>query len=257
MNKNAEKEDVSSRRYAFGAREKTVVDFDEKNKAQLETTLAELQYIINIKLLVVLRGCEFDMENQARYDAYALTKSALDVLVSALHMARHRAAIETFALLRVALECGSTALHISQDAEEYRHYKRKHYDSTKAIKFAKRHIPILGEMWGAFSQLAVHTNVIGFGPKLDANDKGEIFRSVNLEYGNREVEPVQDKVCLTSVSLVSAIIFKTAELILFEKHPLHEGALRLTGTETIYISNTDARIARFEEELRSYPSQAR
>ena len=195
-------------------------------------------------------------DNQARYDAFALTKSALDILVSALHMARQRAIVETMSLLRVALECGSTALHISQDSEAYKNYKRGNYHSPKAISFAKRFIPILGEVWGAFSETAIHANLIGFGPKFKSNDKGKITRVVTLEYGSRKLHPIQDKVVLTSISLVSSIILKITELILFEKHPLYEGALRLVGTETIYMSNSDAKIVKYDEELRSYPSQA-
>jgi hypothetical protein len=257
MNKNTKKEDVSIRQYAFRAREKTYLEFDENNKAQLETTLAELQKILNIKLLVISVGCDFDINNQARYDAFALTKNALDILVSALHMARQRAVLETMSLLRVALECGSTALHIAKDSDAYVRYKKCDYNSTKAISFAKQFIPILGEVWGAFSNTAVHANMIGFGPKIKSDEKGTISRVVKLEYGSRKLHPIQDKVVLTSISLVSAMVLKITELILFEKSQLHEKALRLAGTKTIYISNTDAKIIEYDELLRSYPSQVR
>src|ERR1041384_1571667 len=115
------KEDMSIRKYAFTARDATALDFDENNKAQLDSTLAELQKILTVKLLVLYRGCDF--ATVAHYDAFALTKSALDVLVSAVHMARQRAIVEAMSLLRIALECGGTGLHISRESEAYSRYK--------------------------------------------------------------------------------------------------------------------------------------
>jgi len=250
MGDNASKKDVSIRQYALRSRTVASDDFDKKNKAQIDVTLGELQKILVIKLLVLSRGCDF--RTVAHYDAFALTKSALDVLVSALHMARQRAAVEAFSLLRVALECGSSALHISHDPDAYDQYKNGTYHSTKAISFAKKFVPILGEIWGAFSETAVHINWIGFGPKPKRDDKGDLSRSVVLNFGTRKHQLVQDQALLTSVSLVATIILKIAEIILFEKHPEHSGALQLVGTKTIYMSNTDAKILQYDDQLRSY-----
>jgi hypothetical protein len=66
----------------------------------------------------------------------------------------------------------------------------------------------------------VHINMMGFGPKINSDEHRKISRSVTVEYGIRKLHPLQDKVQLTSISLVSAIILKITELILFEKHPL-------------------------------------
>ncbi|MGD1020242.1 MAG: hypothetical protein ABSA12_13100 [Verrucomicrobiia bacterium] len=244
-------QDFSIRQYTFGAREATTRDFDEKNRAQLDLTLAELQKILAIKVLVVFKGC--DIGTMARYDAFALTKSALDVLVSSVHTARQRAGVETGSLLRIALECGATAVHISQDSDAYERYKNGDYKSTRAISFTKTLIPVLGEIWGAFSEVAVHANVRGFGPKLEPDEKGYLARSIILEYASRKWQPAQDQALLTMISLVVAeIVLKMTELIVLEKSPSHEKWLRLVGTQMEYTSNTDDQITKYYEELRSY-----
>jgi hypothetical protein len=255
MGDNAAKKDVSIRQYALRSRTVTSEDFDENNKATIDLTLGELQKILVIKLLVLSKGCDF--RSVAHYDAFALTKSALDVLVSSLHMARQRAAVEAYSLLRVALECGSTALHISHDLDAYDQYKNGNYHSTKAISFAKKFVPILGEIWGAFSETAVHINWIGFGPKPKRNDNGGLSRSVVLEFGSRKHQRFQDQALLTSLSLVATIILKIEEMILFETNPEHAGTLQLVGTKMIYMSNTDAKILHYDEELRSYAHRYR
>lgn len=250
VKKTGSKQDVSIRQYALRAREQTLSDFDDKNKSQLDIALATLQKILVLKLLVVSRGCDF--KTMAHYEAFALTKSALDVLVSALHMARQRAVVETITLLRVALECGATALHISHDSDACACYKEGEYHSTKATAFAKKFVPVFGEIWGTLSEMAVHINLIGFGPKMKPGNKGELIRKVVLEYGCRKHQPVQDQVALTLISLVATIILKITELILFERSKVYEGALQLVGTQTIYMSNTDAKILEYNQELRLY-----
>lgn len=252
MNKDSKKWDISIRQYAFGSRDNTVVDFDARNKLQLGSTLAELGRILTTKFLIVARGCDFSRDSEPRFDAFVLTKNALDILVSALHMARQRAVVETMSLLRVALECGRTALHVSRDSEAYRCYKSGTYQSTEAISFAKKFIPILGEIYGVLSKLAVHTNIIGFGPELELNGEGEFNRFVSMELSDLNSTQTQDAMVLNLISLGSAMILKIMELSLFENSLLYDKALRLVGTQTIYISNTDAKIVQFYEQLRSY-----
>lgn len=240
--------DISPRRYAIEARDATVRDFDEKNKTQLDVTLAELNKILAVKLIVVAKGC--DLAAGARYDAFALTKSALDVIVSALHMARQRATVEMFALLRVALESGSTALHITNNTDAYKKYKSGEYKSTRAISYANKAIPILAELWGLFSNSSVHITQLSFGPRLKEED-GRLTPSVVLECDVRKHKPIQDELLLCFISLVSAIVLKITQLTLFQQSPLHEDWLRLAGTHIEHFCNTDERISQYCQKLQN------
>jgi hypothetical protein len=172
-----------------------------------------------------------------------------------LHLARQRAFTETCALLRVALECGSTALHIASDAVAFESYQKDEYHSTRAIAHAKKSIPILGEVWGALSQTSVHVTPVGFGPKIEFENNSARL-GVTLEFGSRKTKPIQDQVILALICLVSTMILKIAELILFEKSPDYEGALRLRGTGTIYMTNSDAKIGEYDQQFRGYVEAA-
>ncbi len=241
--------DISPRRYAFNVREATIMDFDDRNKAQLETTLAELGKILTITIIAVVKG--IDLATGARFDAFALSKSALDVLVSALQMARQRAAVETLSLLRVALESGSTALHISQNVNAYEQYKGGKYKSTAAISFAKNDIPILGEIWGALSNSAVHITQLGYGPRLERDEHGNLNPTISVECSIRSHQPFQDQLLLSFVSLVATIVLKITELTLFQQSHLHESWLKLPGTQMEYFHNTDALISKYYADVTS------
>lgn len=245
---------ISIRRYAIDVRDATVRDFDEKNKAQLDDTLAEINKIFAVKVIVVAKGCDFDLTGP-RYDCFALTKSALDVLVSALHMARQRAVPEMFSLLRIAVESAGTALHIANSADAYELYKKAKYKSTAAVSFAKNAVPILGEIWGAFSNTSVHISRLGFGPRLERHENGHLIPSVVLQCDLRKHEQLQDKIALSFVSLVSTIVLKITELTLFHQSPLYEDWLRLAGTEFEYFSNTNERMMQYYEEIQSWTLQ--
>lgn len=110
MREDIPSECFSIEHYALKVREDTTEDFDVKNKIQLTSTLNQLQQLLLIKLVVAAEG---GINTQAQFQAFSIIKRVLDVLVSAIQMARQRAAIEVLILLRVALEAGSTALRIS------------------------------------------------------------------------------------------------------------------------------------------------
>jgi hypothetical protein len=249
VDNQSSRSDLSPRRYAFDVREATIRDFDDGNKAQLETTLAELGKILMIKIIAVAKGC--DLATGARFDAFALSKSALDVLVSALQMARQRAAVETFSLLRVALESGSTALHISRNVHAYEQYTMGKYKSTDAISFAKSAVPILGEIWGALSNSAVHITQLGYGPRLNRDEHGNLTPTVSIECNIRSHQPFQDQLLLSFVSLVATIVLKITELTLFQQSHSREAWLKLPGTQMEYFHNTDALISKYYADVTS------
>ena len=134
MRENIPAELLSIEHYALQVRADTIRDFDVKNASQLQATLSQLRQILVIKLMAASEG---GISSQAQFQAFSVMKRVLDILVSAIQMARQRGTIETFILLRVALEASSTALHISRDQDAYERYMIGKYDSPKAITFAK------------------------------------------------------------------------------------------------------------------------
>jgi hypothetical protein len=139
---------LSIEHYALQVRADTAKDFDAKNEAQLSATLSQLRQLLTIKLIAVSEG---GINTQAQFQAFSIIKRVLDILVSAIQMARQRGAIEVFILLRVALEASSTALQISRDQDAYEQYLMGRYSSPKAITFAKTLVPVIGEIYGHLS----------------------------------------------------------------------------------------------------------
>jgi len=197
--------------YALQVREDTVKDFDAKNAAQLATTLSQLQQLLAIKLISATEG---GIQTQTQFQAFSIIKRALDILVSAIQMTRQRANIETFILLRVALEASCTALHISRDQDAYKQYMSGKYSSPKAISFAKAFVPVIGEVYGLFSKAPVHTSQPAYGPSLEENDDGDVTQTLLFEFEVRDHFPVQDSILLSFDSLVAVVVLKMTELLM-------------------------------------------
>ena len=85
-------------------------------KAKLDETVSEIDKILAIFIMAIVKGCHPTLGSQ--FQAFALMKTALDILVSSLHMTRHRALLEMMSLLRIPLETGCTAFHILKKAGE-------------------------------------------------------------------------------------------------------------------------------------------
>jgi hypothetical protein len=241
--------DASLERFVFVTREETSKDFDKKNETGLNSTLSQIGKLHAINLVILVNSRDFAM--LPRYESFALMKNSLDLLISALHMARQRAVLETFTLLRVALESGSTALHIWHCANAYEQYKNGDYKSTCAISFAKKAISIVGELWGSFSNIAVHITRDGFGPKTKKGPNDGLKESITFEFDIREHLPLQDTLLLKYISLVSAILLKFYESIVLEPNELKMGWLRLAGTQMHYFNNTDKEILMYYNDIHS------
>lgn len=239
---------ISPRRYAFDVREATTRDFDDKNKAQLEAILAELGKILTIEIFTVAR--EGDLTIGARFDSFALSKNAVDILISALHMARQRAIMETLVLLRVALETGGTALHISKDAIAYEQYKNGKYHSTDSIKCANKDIPNFGKIWGLLSNHAVHITKLGYGPVLK-QEEGNLSPTISIQYSIRAGHPFDDHKLLSFISLIIAVVLKITEITLFQQSHLGKPWLNLLGTQMEYFHDTDALISKYLADITS------
>jgi hypothetical protein len=231
-------------------RNATANDFDEKNTAQLETTLAQLGKLLTIKLITVLDGGFLaDSQAEAQAEAFAVSKNALDVLVSALQMARQRAVAETGCLLRLALEISGTALHVSRDDEAYLEYTKGKYKSTRAISFAKDHLPVINKIWGLLSSAAVHVTQFVYGPVFEPDENGCQVPTVSLEFAIREQRPSQDRLSLSLISLVAAVVLGMTELVFFEEDKKLRRWLKLSGTGLRSPYNSDALISRYLEEI--------
>ena len=247
MPENIPSECFSIEHYALQIRNDTITDFDTKNENQLSSTLSQLQQLLTIKLVAAAEG---GINTQAQFQAFSVIKRVLDVLVSAVQMARQRADIEVLILLRVALEAGSTALQISRDEEVYQQYVIGRYNSPKAITFAKGLLPVIGEVYGHLSKTAVHTNQVAYGPLA------ELDENLTFEFIIREHLPIQDSILLSFISLVAVIVLKITELVLLKEDDSLKGWFQLPGTRMKYLSNSDKRIAKYLDAIKAAPKMA-
>jgi hypothetical protein len=250
MRENIPTECFSIEHYALQVRDDTAKDFDVKNKTQLSATLSQLQQLLTIKLIAASEG---GVNTQAQFQAFSVIKRVLDLLVSAIQMARQRATIEALILLRVALEASSTAIQISRDQDAYKKYMIGKYNSPRAITFAKALVPAIGEVYGHLSKAAVHTYQPAYGPCTELDESGDLSETLSFEFIIREHLPIQDSILLSFISLVAVIVLKITELILLEKDESLKGWLKLPGTRMKYISNSDLRIAKFLDEIKAAP----
>lgn len=207
-------------------RDITAALFDDANEDALSVTLGDIEFVKTTLTIAVLKSepTEFD----PWLHAIALLNRARETLVSSVHLARHRAPVDAFALLRVAVETAAVAVHVTRDPVAFESYvglSGKKYAATQAIAPVKSLIPRLPEVWGALSQAAIHTNVRAFGPSPDADG------SPVVHLFSREADPLQDRQSLRMVSLAAALVFRAAELVLFDNESTHTpGWLKLPGS---------------------------
>jgi hypothetical protein len=151
-------------------REITAASFDDANEDALSVTLRDIELVKTPLRFVILKS---DLpDSHPWFHAIALFNRAWETLVSSVHLARHRVPIDAFALLRVAVETAAVAVHITTNPVAFESYvglTPKKYKSPKAITAVRSLIPRLPEVWGAFSQAAIHTNVRSFGPSRDVD----------------------------------------------------------------------------------------
>lgn len=159
--------------YAFDARAKTAAEFRSKNADLVEDTLSELNRLYTAEMMCVIYGA--DISESPRFDAFALFVRSLEVLVSSLQLASHRQAGESLMLMRLSLESAATAVHICSCEKALAQYCKSTYKSTLAISNAKKIVPIIGELWGSISTIAVHVNH-AYGPFYEPSEDGFLFR---------------------------------------------------------------------------------
>jgi len=153
----------------------------------------------------------------------ALFNRAWSILVSSLHLVESRVPKDAFTLLRTALEAAAVGLQVSGDSQAYSRYVTGKLDAPKSIGPAAKVIQHFGRVNGILSQVAVHPNAAAFGPLVSCDG----MHSVQLFCD--ELDPGDDKVALTLVSLVSLLVFRAAELALFEPGHKRDGFLQTFG----------------------------
>lgn len=238
--------------YVFTARETTSHDFKNKNKDLIEETLSELNALYALKIACIRYGADF--YNSPRFDAFSIFIKSLEILVSAFHLACHRQVIEAFALIRLALESGASAFHIVKCENTFTRYCNGDYKSTNSISYAKKVVPIIGEIWGELSQTAVHIHPKSHGPFYQHSDDGEgIVGTIDFQLAEKEETPGQDLAVLTAISLVANIVLRLFEETLLEKSPTYEGWLQFPGTHHSYTCPTDSKIKKFHDNFIKIP----
>lgn len=212
------------REFVFNRREDAQAEFDTLHQEAIETVVADIGRTHAVLILSVTQGSR--LYPGCRFDGFALLNAALESLVSNLHLSRQRAGIDALALLRVAVESACVAVHIVNDSGAYLQYLDgvKKYQTGRAISFAKTQIARVGEFWGGLSEVAVHPNATTFGPRH--SEKGNV-----ITVGRLEPNPEQEQLQLLMVSLAALIVFRAAELVLFEREDDEFFPLRLCGTD--------------------------
>lgn len=238
--------------YVFEAREKTAGEFRKKNTRLVEETLSELNGLYAVEMACVIYGA--DISRSPRFDAFSVFVKALEALVSAFHLASHRQVLESLALMRLSLESASSALHICKCQKTFGQYCKATYKSTSAISYAKKVVPIIGELWGALSRIAVHTNFRSHGPFYQPSDDGEgITGNIHVSLAAKEETPGQDKTLLTLISLIANVDLRLFEEALLEKSSMHDGWLQFPGTHHSYTCPTDKKIQKYHEKFVRMP----
>jgi hypothetical protein len=237
--------------YAFDARAKTAEKFRGKNADLVEDTLSELNRLYAAEMACVIYGA--DVSGAPRFDAFALFVRALEALVSSLHLASHRQAGESLVLMRLSLESAATAAHICSCEKALAQYCKFTYKSTSAISNAKKIVPIIGELWGGISTIAVHVN-LAHGPFYQPSEDGEgVVGTIEVPLAEKRSAPGQDETLLTLISLIANIDLRLFEETLLEKSPTYDGWLQVPGTQHAYVCPTEELIRKYHDKFVRMP----
>jgi len=227
---------LTAENFIYDKIENTKKDFDSKNQKLLSDVESEIYTACVTKLIGFLKGANYISENRIYF--FSLLSKAEDMIVSSLHLARQRASIETFSILRIAIEAIATAIHVSKEKKALYNYLKGSYKYTDSISYSKKHIPIIGEIWGAFSQAVVHINCRTYGPKIKI-DKNKLYKSVTVNYEINPSDNALDYLLLIAIQLIAVMAHRAFEIIFFKKI-LYDGKLwfSIPGTKLILMPIT-------------------
>lgn len=222
---------ITAKDIIYNQVENTKKDFDSKNSELLKNVESEIATAHVVKLIGLLKGADFVTKNKIYY--LSLLLKAENILISSFHLVRQRAYIETFSLLRIAIEAIATAIHISKKKEALNNYLNNTYKSTSSISYSKKFIPLIGEIYGIFSKIAVHMNLKSYGPKMEINDD-ELLETIQIDFNFRKPNEELDQITLIATQLVATIVHRAFEII-FLKEKIYKGqsVLSFPGTDLI------------------------
>lgn len=193
-------------------REKTIASFDHDYNEKIDDIIADLNTIIyNFTYFLFKAPNQLSDEKDSTF----LLLRSIDYLFSAISLMRQRACFETLTILRLVIETSSTAFHISKDREKLKEFKAGKYKSIESIKFSKKYIPRLGEIWGALSQSAVHVNPIHGIYYTYTKDK-YLIEGGSICIGEKEKNEKQDYMLIILTKLSYNIIYRFFELIYYQ-----------------------------------------
>lgn len=219
---------LTAKYFIYDKINKTKKDFDSKNKELISSVESVIITAQVTKIIGILKGANFTYGNKIYF--FSLLSKAEDMIVSSFHLARQRAAIETFSILRIAIEAIATAIHISEDKKALNNYLKGSYKSTDSISYSKKYIPIIGKIWGAFSQAVIHINNKIYGPKVKIV-KNKLHESLTINYEIIQSDGKADSLMLIAVHLVAVMVQRAFEIIFF-KEDFSEGQLCFSIPDT-------------------------
>ncbi len=212
------------RSHIYGLRASTTGAFDERNRDLIGAVEQDLANIYRVLFWTVVYGGTMSIGRSMA--ALALFNRASETLVSAFHLARQRATAESMALMRIAIEAGCSAVWILEQArawEEFSSERIGKFKATAAIRYAKKYIPRVHELYVRLSQVYLHPNRLAFGSLI--TDEGAA-----VKIGSRDASQEEDNVVLIALSLASGMVLKAMEVTLLEPVPEDSSLLRVPGS---------------------------
>lgn len=238
------------RKFVFNSRELTKNEFDKDNLDQIQSTLGELGNVYFLINYIVVNS-ESNIEG-ARFEALALAINSLNILVSAFHMARQRAGLEVFALLRISLETSCILHHICFDASSYNKYLAGKLLLKDSINHLKKEIDFIGDIWGNLSTIAVHPKSKYYGPVYIDDKQDGFVPTITMECHQRTQNRGQDSFFLKMNMLVAIILLKVIEDAFTEN--MIDGNINyriITGTKISIISYSSKLFKYYNDELKT------
>lgn len=210
-------------------------EFDDRNATDINFALEDIARTHSTIAMCIIKGFTYV---PSRYDGLALLNGSINTLLSSLVLARQRAFIDAFAVMRTSVESACVAVHIVADDGAYLEYKRSPttYKSTRAISAVGHLIPKLREFYGVLSKSAVHVAEVARGARTN-DDECAI-----IEIGQQPVTAEQDRIVLRAISLAAVIVLGAAERTLFEEEPGQPNFIRLPGTDWLVSKLADSLI---------------
>lgn len=222
-------------------REYTISLFDVKYSRELNEVVSYFEKTINNFAIMFIKSSSNLFKNNK--ECKFLILRSIEYLITSLSLIRQRAIIESYCIIRLALETSATAFHISKDNKQLDLFKKGNYKSTKAIKYATKYIPQFGKIWGALSTAAVH--ITPFHGIIEYYEDGNIYEYGEINFGKRELDDFQDKRFLLLMKIACSIVHRFYELIYYKKAKIkgtngyyqEESGLFLLGKKTEDIIN--------------------